>query len=47
MLAADLYCCVQVILFNHASWVDGLVMLRMFAPSCVATARFTTLRLSS
>ena len=29
----------QVVLFNHVSWVDSLVMMRMFAPSGVAKAR--------
>ena len=26
----------QVVLFNHISWVDSLVLMRMFAPSGVA-----------
>ena len=36
----DLHAYSQVVLFNHVSWVDGLVMMRMFAPSGVVTARF-------
>ena len=26
----------QIVLFNHVSWVDSIVMMRMFAPSGVA-----------
>ena len=37
--AEMLLCPVQVVLFNHVSWVDSLVMMRMFAPSGVAKAR--------
>jgi len=41
MVAADTRRCAQVVLFNHVSWVDGLVMMRMFAPSGLVTARPT------
>ena len=35
----DILTILQVVLFNHVSWVDSLVMMRMFAPSGVAKAR--------
>ena len=29
----------QIVLFNHVSWVDSILMMRMFAPSGVAKVR--------